>query len=179
MKKVMLFILALIVTTSLFSQVPYGQLYDKGEAYYWRYKSSALDAGGTFTTNSIPAFAWICLFNETVIDTGEVDSDTKTFYQVTKRPFVIVQVLGTVNDTLDGSDSLSSLYLQGRTPANEWTTIDTIITNGETSHMTEISYNTLPHYTELRLVGTVADLSSEDDADVVTHIEFIIPKIYR
>lgn len=168
MKKA-IFIIAMIVALM---SISYSQTYeDKGSVYTWKWTSGILDSAESENSPSFPAYDFIGLYAQLPIDTGEVDSDTKFVEFIQKPAYVVVQVKGTGT-----VDSLSSLYLAGRTPSDAWVVIDTMSTAKETSCMTKISYNDMPRFTELRFQGTVADLTVSA-YNVRIYVELIIPKV--
>ncbi len=172
MRKILLYITLLLGFTAItFSQN--GTLIDEGSCFRFKWVSPVTDSGGTFTSPAIRSTDIIALYRNAVVDTGEVDSDSKIVEFFEKYATVNVQVKGA------GSvDSLSSLIIQGRTPSDGWITVQTLSTAKEVTCMTTVTFGTVARLPEIRFYGTVADLTVSAYT-VYTYIELIIPKLFK
>lgn len=168
MKKVIFIIVAIVTLWS----ISYSQEYrDVGNAYSFKWISPSTDSAGVFSSPVFPAYDMIALYRTVVLDSGTTDGKPYEASYLEKKPYVIVQVKGTGT-----VDSLSSLYLYGKNPDDSWSIVDTVSTAKEVSIMTNLSFNGLPRFTELKFTGTVADLTVSAYS-VRTYIELVVPKL--
>jgi hypothetical protein len=171
MKKTFVILFMLFITAIGYAQN--GMLIDEGSCYRFKWVSPVTDSAGTFTSPAIRSTDIIALYRNAVVDTGEVDSDSKIVEYFEKYATVNVQVkgAGTV-------DSLSSLIIQGRTPSDGWITVQTLNTAKEVTCMTTVTFGTVVRTPEIRFYGTVADLTVSAYT-VYTYIELVIPKLFK